>query len=82
MQALEQVFGRAAPELLRLALHLCRGLDRAEDLVQATFLAALEGAESFVKPPGSAGTTRARRIQSGSPRERSLTRPGSARTRR
>jgi len=45
--ALGEVFDRAAPELLRLAMHLMRDAQEAEDVVQATFLAAIEGAESF-----------------------------------
>jgi RNA polymerase sigma-70 factor (ECF subfamily) len=45
--ALGRVFDGAAPELLGLALHLTRGLDQAEDLVQATFLAAIEGARGY-----------------------------------
>lgn len=45
--ALAAVFDRTAPELLRLALHLCRRLDDAEDLLQATFLAAIESAPRF-----------------------------------
>jgi RNA polymerase sigma factor (sigma-70 family) len=45
--ALGEVFDRAAPELLRLALHLAPEAAQAEDLVQATFLKALEHAERF-----------------------------------
>lgn len=45
--ALAAVFDRTAPELLRLALHLCRDLGDAEDLLQATFLAAIESAPRF-----------------------------------
>ncbi len=36
------VFDRAAPELWRVAAHLCRDRHVAEDAVQATFLAAIE----------------------------------------
>lgn len=46
-RALARVFDRLAPELLRLALHLSRNAADAEDLVQATFLAALEHADRF-----------------------------------
>lgn len=46
-RALAKVFDRLAPELLRLALHLSRNAADAEDLVQATFLAALEDAARF-----------------------------------
>src|SRR5690349_21475521 len=45
--ALGEVFDRAAPELLRLAMHLVRDPAEAEDVLQATFLAAIEGADSF-----------------------------------
>jgi RNA polymerase sigma factor (sigma-70 family) len=40
--ALAAVFDRTAPELLRLATHLTRDVHRAEDLVQATFIVAIE----------------------------------------
>lgn len=42
-----ELFDRAAPELLRVACHVARDLPSAEDLVQQTFLTALEAAESF-----------------------------------
>jgi len=45
--ALARVFDGCAHELLRLAVHLVHDLDVAEDLVQATFLAAIEDAKSF-----------------------------------
>ncbi|MEO6709414.1 MAG: sigma-70 family RNA polymerase sigma factor, partial [Planctomycetota bacterium] len=45
--ALGEVFDSAAPELLRLAMHLVRDPSEAEDVLQATFLAAIEGADSF-----------------------------------
>jgi RNA polymerase sigma-70 factor (ECF subfamily) len=45
--ALEQVLDGAAPELLRLAMHLAPGAAAAEDLVQATFLRAIEHAGRF-----------------------------------
>jgi RNA polymerase sigma-70 factor (ECF subfamily) len=45
--ALAKVFDRTAPELLRLALHLCRNVPDAEDALQATFLAAIESAGRF-----------------------------------
>lgn len=47
LAALAEVFDRTAPQLFELARHLARGRDEAEDLVQATFMAALEGAERF-----------------------------------
>jgi DNA-directed RNA polymerase specialized sigma24 family protein len=47
LAALAEVFDRSAPELLQIARHLVRREAEAEDLVQATFLAALEGAERF-----------------------------------
>lgn len=45
--ALEEVFDRTAPELMRLAMHLAPGAAAAEDLVQATFLRVLEHADRF-----------------------------------
>ena len=45
--ALARVFDLVAPELLRLARRLVPGADRAEDLVQETFLVALEKGEQF-----------------------------------
>src|SRR5262245_9880701 len=47
LEALAEVFDRTAPELLELGRHLTRGRGEAEDLVQAAFLAALEGADRF-----------------------------------
>ena len=45
--ALAKVFDGAAPELLRLANHLVHDLGLAEDLVQATFLAAIESSREY-----------------------------------
>jgi len=45
--ALAEVFDRTAPEVLRVAMHLAASAAEAEDLVQSTFLAAIESAESF-----------------------------------
>ena len=45
--ALAEVFDALAPDLLRLARHLVRDRAEAEDLVQATFLAAIERRASF-----------------------------------
>jgi DNA-directed RNA polymerase specialized sigma24 family protein len=47
LDALAEVFDRTAPRLLDVARHLARGRGEAEDLVQATFLAALEHPERF-----------------------------------
>ena len=45
--AMAEVFDRAGPELLELAVHLVRDPAEAEDVVQSTFLAAIERAWSF-----------------------------------
>jgi len=42
VQALGELFDRTAPALLRLALHLSRDPAAAEDLLQSTFLRAIE----------------------------------------
>jgi RNA polymerase sigma-70 factor (ECF subfamily) len=47
LAALAAVFDRTARDLLGLAAHLVRDPVEAEDLVQATFVAALEGAAAF-----------------------------------
>jgi RNA polymerase sigma-70 factor (ECF subfamily) len=47
VDALVRVFDAAAPRLLLLAAHLTARADEAEDLVQATFLAALRDARGF-----------------------------------
>ena len=47
VQALGRVFDGAAPELLTVAAHLAQGPVQAEDLVQETFLAAIEQVERF-----------------------------------
>lgn len=47
VRALGEVFDRAAPELLTVARHLAGDEAAAEDLVQATFLAAIEHPERF-----------------------------------
>src|SRR5262245_41201396 len=41
-RALAAVFDAVAPELLRIALHLTQDRHAAEDLVQSTFLVAIE----------------------------------------
>ncbi len=41
------VFDHCAPRLLRMALHLGRDPGDAEDLVQATFLTAIEKAATY-----------------------------------
>ena len=47
MRALAKVFDRTAPEIACVARHLARSSDEAEDLVQATFLAAIESSALF-----------------------------------
>ncbi len=46
-RSLARVFDATAPELLRIALHLCGDRHRAEDLLQSTFLTAIEKAGRF-----------------------------------
>ena len=46
-RALGEVYDLLAPELLRVALHTAREPAEAEDVLQATFLAAIEQAERF-----------------------------------
>src|SRR5262245_45039033 len=45
--ALAEVFDATAPELYRVAVHLTRDLHEAEDLVQSTFLAAIENRNAY-----------------------------------
>jgi len=52
VEALARVFDLTAPELLRVAAHLTRRREDAEDLVQQTFLTAIQRARSF-DPDGS-----------------------------
>lgn len=47
LDALARVFDRTAPRLLAVARHLARDEASAEDLVQATFLVAIERARRF-----------------------------------
>ncbi|MSR63504.1 MAG: sigma-70 family RNA polymerase sigma factor [Planctomycetes bacterium] len=46
-RALGEVYDLVAPELLRVALHATRDAADAEDVLQATFVAAIERAASF-----------------------------------
>lgn len=46
-RALGEVYDRLAPELLRIALHTARDAAEAEDVLQATFVAAIERARHF-----------------------------------
>ena len=47
LNALAAVFDRTASDLLVLAQHLVRNFDDAEDLVQATFVTAIDRADSY-----------------------------------
>ena len=47
VEALGMVFDQTAPRLLQLAVHLCRSLADAEDLLQATFVRAMQKASDF-----------------------------------
>lgn len=47
LPALAEIFDRTAPRLSALGVHLLRDPVEAEDLVQATFVAVIEGAGSF-----------------------------------
>lgn len=46
-RALAKLFDATAPELYRVATHLAKDLHVAEDLVQSTYLAAIEARESW-----------------------------------
>ncbi|NOT28833.1 MAG: sigma-70 family RNA polymerase sigma factor, partial [Planctomycetes bacterium] len=46
-RALGEVYDRLAPELLGVALHTTRDPAQAEDVLQATFVAAIEQAQRF-----------------------------------
>jgi RNA polymerase sigma-70 factor (ECF subfamily) len=46
-RALADVFDEIAPQLLRLAIHLVGDVAAAEDLVQSTFVIAIESAQSW-----------------------------------
>ena len=46
-EALAEVYDAVAPHLLRLAMHLAVDAAAAEDLVQATFVTAIEKADDF-----------------------------------
>ena len=50
--SLAQVFDRTAPALMRLALHLSRDRHVAEDLVQQTFVTAIEKADRWDRERG------------------------------
>src|SRR5262249_50982506 len=44
---LAEIFDRTAPELLRVACHVAGSLGAAEDLLQTTFVTAIESAQSW-----------------------------------
>ena len=46
-KSMARVFDKVAPDLLLVAYRLTRDTSAAEDLVQATFLAAMDGANRF-----------------------------------
>lgn len=46
-EALARLFGRAAPKLKRLAMQLTRDPDAAADIVQVTYLAAMQSIAAF-----------------------------------
>src|SRR5688572_21828578 len=48
-RALAKLFDLTAPELFRVAVYLAGDRNLAEDLVQATFLAAIEGQAGFTE---------------------------------
>jgi RNA polymerase sigma factor (sigma-70 family) len=78
--ALAEIFDRTAPRLLGLAIHLVGDVSTAEDLVQSTFVAAIEAARSFDSSrslePWLAGilTNRARELRRDAQREVELDR--------
>jgi RNA polymerase sigma-70 factor (ECF subfamily) len=45
--ALAELYDHVAPELLRISRHLVRDASEAEDVLQSTFLAAIEAADSY-----------------------------------
>jgi len=45
--ALAELYDEVAPELLRISRHLVRDAAEAEDVLQSTFLAAIEAADSY-----------------------------------
>ncbi|HVS11918.1 MAG TPA: sigma-70 family RNA polymerase sigma factor, partial [Planctomycetota bacterium] len=45
--ALAELYDEVAPELLRISRHLVRDAVEAEDVLQSTFLAAIEAADSY-----------------------------------
>ena len=47
VEALGRLLDATAPELLRIARHLSRDAAEAEDVLQATFLTAMERSASF-----------------------------------
>ncbi|TAJ19390.1 MAG: sigma-70 family RNA polymerase sigma factor, partial [Planctomycetota bacterium] len=73
-RALAEIFERTAPRLLALAIHLVGDVAAAEDLVQSTFVTAIESSASFdstrALEPWLAGilTNRARELRRASQR--------------
>src|SRR5690606_34631305 len=76
-RALGKVFDRTAGELLRVALYLAGNRDGAEDLLQRTFLSAIEPRAAY-DPRRRARTAAARAPRCRSPRSTTVPRSSSS----